>query len=191
MDELRPEVSAATPAGTPRMSARFHAAALAAACLVVMAGGSACRAAGAAMLFADTFPTKEAAAQAVLQALWERNPSRLDALAVSEVEFRKTIWPRLPASRASVGMPVDYVWSDVSLRSRGELAQILETFGGRRLTLEGVRFAGRTIDYGTFRDHSKTEITVRNSVGLKSTVRLFGSMIEIVDRWKIYSYVVD
>jgi hypothetical protein len=136
-------------------------------------------------------PTKEAAAQAVVDALATRDAGRLITLAVSAPEFRKNVWPSLPASNPEVGMPVDYVWSNTDLRSRGQLAETLETYGGAALVVESVRFAGDTTAYEGFLVHRDTWVTTRDGQGTRREVRLFGSMIETPAGWKVYSYVID
>ena len=141
--------------------------------------------------YAHTLPSKEAAARAVADALHARDSERLAALAISELEFRKHVWPRLPASRPEVGMPVDYVWADTSAKSRGYLGQLLAQHGGRRFTVDAVRVRGESTDYGAFRIHAKTALDVRDETGQAREVRLFGSLIETPAGWKVFSYIVD
>ena len=126
-----------------------------------------------------------------MDALAARDVARLTSLAITEAEVRANIWPSLPASDPAVGMPVDYLWSDTNLKSRGDLAETLQTHGGQPLTVEAVRFAGGSTDYDGFRVHGDTRVTVRDAAGLSREVRLFGSMVETQSGWKVYSYVVD
>jgi hypothetical protein len=137
-----------------------------------------------------SFDSKEAAAQAVLDAVWTRDPEQLARLAISETEFLKYIWPTLPASAPDVGMPADRAWADQALKSRGYLAQMLAEHGGRRYELVRVTFAGPPTTYDTLTIHPEATLTVRER-GAEESVRLFGSMIESDGRWKIYSYIVD
>lgn len=147
-----------------------------------------CRASAA---YTNTLDSKEAVAGAVLDAIARRDAARLRALAVTEAEFRTRVWPELPASRPDVGMPIDYVWSDMAFKNRGYLSQLLAEQGGRRLTLEAVEFEGRTTDYGAFRVHAKTRLVVRDEAGARQTIRVFGSLLESGGAWKVFSYVVD
>lgn len=135
--------------------------------------------------------TKEAAAQAVVDALAARDVERLTALAVTEVEFRRHIYPELPASAPEVNMPVDYLWADTNMKSRGQLARTLEEHGRRAMTVESVRFGGRPTEYDGFTIHPDTYVTVRDAAGATRELRLFGSMIETATGWKVYSYIVD
>lgn len=141
--------------------------------------------------YTHVFPTKEAAAEAVLDAIAARDAARLERLAVTAAEFRKNVWPHLPSSRPEVGMPVEYVWADTNLRSRGELAATLEQYGGRRTRLVEVSFAGAVTDYGSFRVHRESRLHVRDESGDRHDVRMFGSMIETPAGWKVFSYIVD
>ena len=152
---------------------------------------AACGVSGSSATLSDAHPTREAVAAAVLDAIWQRDEARLDAIAISESEFRAVVWPSLPASRPEVGMPFEYLWADSSTKSRAYRAQLLERWGGRRLQLEGVAFGGATTDYRSFRVHAATRVLVRDDAGNRRELRLFGSMIETSDGWKVYSYVVD
>jgi hypothetical protein len=136
-------------------------------------------------------PTKEAAAQAVVDALAARDRARLEALAISETEFKSYIWPKLPASDPKVGMPVDYLWADTSSKSRGYLAQTLAAHGGEQWTIADVAFEAAPTDYGSFRIHPGTRLSLRGPSGQHTERRLFGSMAETEAGWKVYSYIVD
>jgi hypothetical protein len=154
--------------------------------LVVLVG---CRT-GAAR-FDHMQPSEHAAAEAVVRALAARDTATLESLAVSEGEFFDTVWPALPTSRPEFGMPPDYVWSDTHTKSRGYLGQALQDYGGTLMTVQGVHFLGPTTDYGAFRIHAKTVVSVRHPDGRLEDLRLFGSLLETDGRWKVYSYIVD
>jgi hypothetical protein len=148
-------------------------------------------AAAASAEFQPTWDSKEAVAAAVLDALWQRDADRLQAMAVSETEFRKYVWPALPGARAGVGGSVDYWWTDQRTRSLGSLAQVLEHHGGQPFALVAVTFEGRSTDYGSFRLHREAMLAIRDPAGKSHNLRLFGSMIESTHGWKIYSYIID
>jgi len=153
-------------------------------CVLVACGGP------APVPLSPTFTTKDAAVTAFLQALAARDRATLANIAITEPEFRKHIWPALPASEASVGMPLDYVWTDSAQKNAGFLAQLLDEHGGRSYRLIAASFAGETTDYGGFRVHRKTTLDLQGPNG-PVTLRLFGSMIESGGHWKIYSFVGD
>jgi len=149
-----------------------------------------CGASSAPIPFAPAFSSKDAVVEAALQALSARDASTLASLAVSESEFRKHIWPGLPASAPKVGMPLEYLWAETSQKNASYLTQLLAEHGGRDYRLVAVSFGGETTDYGRFRVHRETTLDVRGPAG-PVTLRLFGSLVESGGRWKIYSFVVD
>jgi hypothetical protein len=141
--------------------------------------------------FVNTFPSKEAAAGAVVQALAARDVRRLEALAVSEDEFKTRVWPALPASVPAFGMPADYAWADTAAKSHAALSSLVAANGGRRFEVERVSFGDTPRDYGPFRVHPRAQLEVRDATGARGTARLFGSMLEAEGRWKVFSYVAD
>jgi hypothetical protein len=135
--------------------------------------------------------TPEALARAVLDALAARDLERLEALALSEAEFRDRVWPELPASRPERNIPLEYAWKDLAQKSRASLSGILAAYGGRQFVLESVGFLGSSSEYSTFNVSRKAELIVRTSSGAEERIRVFGSMIRADGRVKVFSFVVD
>ena len=142
-------------------------------------------------LLADTRPSDEAVARAVLDALERRDHQALLRLALTRREFEEVVWPALPASRPDVGMPVAYVWQDTAPKSRGHLQRTLEQWGGQRLRLVRLEFGGPTTDYGRYSVSRKARLVVRDEAGRERHVRLFGSIVRTSAGSKVYSYIVD
>jgi hypothetical protein len=138
-----------------------------------------------------TFDSEEALATAVLAGIARNDHAALEALALSEAEFRQAIWPELPAARPERNMPLDYVWQDLGQKSRASLGSTLARHGGRRYELVEVKTLGESTTYETFAVRRDTELTVRTEDGQRRDVRLFGSMVVRAGRYKIFSYVVD
>jgi hypothetical protein len=184
MDQFRPAV-------TGRRSRREAALApgvLAATLLLAMAvGGCVSSAPGAA----DDLGPAEALALDVLDAVADNDLARMENLALTEEEFRTIVWPKLPASRREVGMPADYLWTDLSTKSRAHLHDTLARVAGKRFELVDVEFEGETTDYETFRVRRRSVLRVRTGDGRVQRLRVFGSMIELDRRVKVFSYVVD
>ncbi|NQW03339.1 MAG: hypothetical protein HQ485_04870 [Acidobacteria bacterium] len=137
-----------------------------------------------------SFSSKDSAIEVFLTALAARDGAALKTMVVGEAEFKKHIWPSLPASAPEVGMPLDYVWKDTAQKNAGYLARLLDEHGGRHYQLVAASFAGDTSDYGAFLVHRETTLDLRGPGGA-ATLRLFGSMVESGGRWKIYSFVVN
>lgn len=139
----------------------------------------------------NTQDSPRALLREVLTALERRDRARLDALAVTEQEFRDHVWDRLPASRPERNLPMSYVWSDLHQKSVGSLARTLGEHGGQRLELVAVEFDEEPRSYGPFSVHGGTHIRVRTAAGSEEDVRVCGSLLEMNGRWKVFSYVVD
>lgn len=139
-----------------------------------------------------TLESPEAVAQAVLKGLNARDFSGLQNLALTKHEFRKLVWPKLPAARPGRNIPWDYVWNDLSSKSTMQLqARVHEWRPSADGTVVKVEFTGETTDYETFRVRRKSAVTIRTSDGHETRHRLFGSIVEQGGRYKVFSYVAD
>jgi hypothetical protein len=139
----------------------------------------------------NTYPTPDALAAAVLDAVARRDEMTLRAVALNEQEFREHVWPELPAARPERKLPFSYVWGDLRQKSAASLAALLAREGGRRSTLVAVRFAGEITRYPSYTVHRETTLTVRDGSGTTKNVRFFGSSLEKDGAWKVFSYVVE
>jgi len=139
---------------------------------------------------ADTAGSSEALATAVLDALARGDRPRLDAIALTEREFRDHVWPDLPASRPERNLPFSYVWGDLHQKSRVGLSKTIATHGGKRHELRRVTFAGKT-QYGHYTVHREATFEVVDDSGVAETLRVCGSFVEKDGAWKVFSYVVD
>ena len=135
-------------------------------------------------------PSPSALAAAVLSGIQARDEQALRSLALSEAEFRREVWPQLPAARPERNLPFLYVWGDLHQKSEASLARTIQAHAGVQYVLVDVQFGGRT-DYPSFRVHRRAAFVVRDSSGQQSTIRVCGSVLEADGRWKVFSYVVD
>ena len=140
---------------------------------------------------ANTHPTAESLATAVLDAVGRRDVTALRALAVNEEEFRHHVWPELPAARPERNLPFSFVWGDLRQKSEASLNETLAREGGRTGTLVGVTFAGLVTNFPSYTVRRDTVLTVKDSAGSMRAVRLFGSSLEKDGTWKVFSYVTD
>jgi hypothetical protein len=139
---------------------------------------------------ADRSVSSEALAAAVLDALARGDRARLDAIALTEREFRDHVWPDLPAARPERNLPFSYVWGDLHQKSNLSLARTLMSQGGTRRTLQRVTFAGTT-KYANYVVHRDAKFEVTDPSGGSTELRVCGSFIEKDGGWKVFSYVVD
>jgi len=138
----------------------------------------------------NTFPSADVLAAEVIGALAVKDCARLEAVALSEWEFREHVWDHLPAARPERNLPWSYVWGDLHQKSERMLTQGLARHGGRDYQLVSVTFSGKT-DYGPYRVHRDATFWVRHGAGETAAIRVIGSMIEKDGAWKVFSYVVD
>ena len=137
------------------------------------------------------FASPEEAAREALALVRAGDAERLSRLALTESGFRAAVYPRLPASRPERNTSADFLWEMLDQRSRSSLAYTLDRYGGRSYELIAVDFVGETTDYGPFRVHRDTVLTVRTPDGDRGTLRIFGSMLEQQGRYQIFSFVTD
>jgi hypothetical protein len=140
---------------------------------------------------AHTFSSERALADRVLGALAARDIAALQALPLSEQEFRHIVWPELPASRPDMGMPSEYAWRTLAQNSLANLAQMLDSHGGHRYRLVDVVFDGETTRYASFTVRRKARLIVHDQRGTERHLRLFGAVVERNGRFKLFSYVAD
>lgn len=139
----------------------------------------------------QTFSSEAALAERILGALAARDIAALQALPLSEDEFRDVVWPELPASRPEARVPLDYAWRTLAQNSRGHLHEAVHEHGGRRYRLLRVRFDGGSTPYGSFTVHRRARVVVRDAAGGERQLRLFGSVLEHDRRFKLFSFVAD
>lgn len=156
------------------------------ACLLTISAG-ACRRQPPLL---NSLPSDAGLAVAVLEAIAAKDRGRLEALVLSEAEFRGLVWSELPAARPERNLPFSYVWGDLHQKSQLSLSSMLARHGGQHYVLERVTFASVT-DYPSYRVHRDATFHVRNSAGESMPLRICGSMLEKAGDWKVFSYVVD
>ena len=128
---------------------------------------------------------------AVLDALARNDRPALDALALSEQEFRDHVWPELPAARPERNLPFSYVWGELNQKSGIALTQTLAEHGGKRYELKRVVFGGDETRYGSYRVRREATFDVIDASGTQTSLRVCGSFIEKDGVWKVFSYVID
>ena len=128
---------------------------------------------------------------AVVAGIRSGDATRLAELAISEQEFRDHVWKGLPVSRPERNMPIGYVWTDLAAKSRSHMALAQRRSLPVPMKVERVEFAGGVTHYEGFSVHRKARLIIRTPDGTQSSLRLFGSVLELDGRFKIFSYVTD
>ncbi len=137
-------------------------------------------------------PGLEALAHKVLDALGRQDEGTLSSLALTEEEYRRYIWPALPVSKIEQWQKqYAFVWGQVTARSSHGLGLILQKYGGQQLEYRGLRAAGGSAPYADCIVHKDVKITVKDSSGTEQEAKLFGSIVEMNNRFKIMSFDID
>ena len=123
-----------------------------------------------------------------LDALADNDIRAVRRLAISKDEFITYVWPDLPAAAPERNLTPEFVWNTMNIRSLSNLGQLMDTLGGRRLKLGEIRFTGEVTEYGTFRVHRDSQLVLQDENGEIQTGRLFGSVLELDDQFKIFSF---
>lgn len=139
----------------------------------------------------NSHESTEALSRAVLAAVEKRDAGALLALAINKEEFAEHVWPELPAARPERNLSPSFVWADLRQKSNVTLRDTLAAHGGKKYEFIGVRFLGETTQYDSYRVHRESELTVKDQGGVERQMRVFGSVIEMDGRHKVFSYVID
>lgn len=140
---------------------------------------------------AHTFDSPEALAQAVLTGLASKDVAGLNALALSEQEFKDHVWPELDTSRPERNVPFEYAWGQLKQRSDGYLDVTVGRYAGQKLRFVSTRYTGETTKYESFSVMRESEIVAADDTGRDLVLRLFGSAMVKDGRYKLFSFVVD
>jgi len=160
-------------------------------CAVLVAATAGCSSTPPKTPLAYTFDSPDDIARAVVDGLAREDLEGLQALALTEQEFREHVWPELPASRPERNLPFDFVWGRLKQQSDLFLRQTFAKWRGKRLDIVAVTFDGETMRYPSFLVRSDSSVRVRDEEGVESEVRLFGAVMVKDEKYKLFSYVVD
>lgn len=125
----------------------------------------------------------------VLKNVALKDRKALEALALTEDEIKRYVWPYDKHSRPEVNMPFEYWWGDLHKRSSFRLTQTLQKFGGKKFALISIRFAEEPMQYNEGIVHRDTRLSVRDEEGQEWEVEMFGSVFELNGQYKVFSYI--
>jgi hypothetical protein len=88
-------------------------------------------------------------------------------------------------------MPVAVAWANIERRSRRGADRILARLGGVSYELLGVTCRKGVTSYSSVRVHGDCWVTMRAPEGRAFETKLFGSIVEVDDRYKIIGILAD
>lgn len=139
---------------------------------------------------ANTHPDSESLARKFLAALAGKDIEAIKAMRLTEQEFCNYVWHDLPSSRLP-NVSCDWAWNQATIKSLSGLGEMLRDHQGRRYEFLSLRFAKGTEVYPSYKVHKETWLRVRDENGGEQELRLFGSILEMDGKFKLFSFVVD
>jgi len=128
----------------------------------------------------------EEVAKMVLAAVRNNDAKTLDELRISRGEFKKIMWPELPARKHN--MPFDFAWGNLEKKCYKGIKKQLAQFGGQEFDFERVYFKGGEEDYPSFKIHSNSVLVVKDREGRLRELEILGSIVERNGEFKLLSY---
>jgi hypothetical protein len=135
---------------------------------------------------ANSFPSAEAATQAVLDALARNDREAMEALLLTSEEHRTLLWDQLPEKNYfSFGYVVDLKQHN----SEEGLRDALSTYGGQQFEVVSIEFEKGVEGYSDFRLHRGAKLIVRRvSDGREGELELVDVFVERNGGWKPMNY---
>ncbi len=130
---------------------------------------------------------QEIASRSVL-ALVSKDTAELRALRLSEYEHNEVVWPELPAARPEINFPIDYAWTNISLRNRRALARLFPRLEGRTATVKDVECRGEVQPFQTFQVHTDCWVRLTMQDGYEIEAQLFKDVLERNGGFKIFRF---
>lgn len=114
--------------------------------------------------------------------------ARLDDLMIDEREYREILFPAFPASHPPINADFETLWVLQYPDSHRGLRRLLERYGGKDIRVTALRFDEPDQDFVNFVLHETSRLDVAVDGEPRSNVRLFGSVVEVGDQWKVLTY---
>lgn len=125
---------------------------------------------------------------------WARAVSTHDSLALNRMALDRAefAWLYYPGSKLSLPpyeAPPQLLWGQILASSNQGAQHVLERFGGKRFTIEGVACGAPTDSTTSTIVYSICSVRVVTSSGHEDAARLFGSIVEHQGRFKFLGFV--
>jgi hypothetical protein len=139
-------------------------------------------------MLSNSFKLQQELFDKLLEALERKDTAALIGMMISEKEFKEWLWWEFPASRPEANIPIDFAWENHIRNSAKGLRMALRDYGGKKLYYASHRFEEGEDKYQSFIIHTKTRVTVVDSMGKEEELKVFGSVVEMNGRYKLLSY---
>jgi len=124
----------------------------------------------------------------VERSLADSDTSRLLDLMIGEREYRDILYPAFPAAHPPINASFETLWVLQYPDSFRGMHRLLALYGGRDVHILNVRFDEPDQDFVNFVLHEGSRVDFTVDGERIHDMRLFGSVVEIGDQWKVLTY---
>ena len=142
----------------------------------------------AAVQLTHASASREALVRELLTALAASDTGRLSALTLTAREFADLVYPESPYTRPPMQQAPALVWAQITNASQTGFGRLVRRAGGLRLRIADHRCNRTPQQFGRNRIWTGCVVRITNAGGTVESHRLFGSIIERDDRFKIVSW---
>jgi hypothetical protein len=140
--------------------------------------------------FGEPARSVEDVAERAVSALSRGDRKALIGLLVRQAEYRRLVFPALPASAPEGNLDPDFAWENMQLRSLRDLGRAEREWqerGRPALRLVSVKAEGIE-QHGGLRIHGPLRVTIRAGDGPEEALRLLGGVVERDGQFKLLAY---
>ena len=138
----------------------------------------------------DAEVSAEKLAEKALQAIVTGDVETIQKTVVTKDEFCSQVFPELPSSKVQ-NVTCDFVWDMARANHDAGVREVLWKHKGKKYVFDSVRFDGGSQKYPDFTVHKGPVVTVIDETGSKRDLILFGDVLEMTGRFKLFGYMVD
>jgi hypothetical protein len=141
-----------------------------------------------AMQLTGGFPSGEALAEAVLDAVNRDDVQALHAIRMTYEEFETILWPEFPQSRPITNIKAEHAWEFYMQTSLAGATRGVHEWTGRNLRLERVSYSIGLAPYTNFNLYRGAVIHALTGDGEHVQLTFAFTFLERNGRWKVYIY---
>lgn len=138
----------------------------------------------------DSDASVEDLANRVLAGIYANDEQMLNACRITKAEFCQHVFPELPSSTLP-NVSCDFTWDQATLKSLAGFQELLKKHAGKKYHLLAISYSGGIDTYRTYKVYNKPVVRVVDENGQEQDLRLFGSILEMDGRYKLFSFVID
>lgn len=138
--------------------------------------------------FGGGHKSAEELARAILGAVHKNDSKALHDLAMTQREFATICWPEFPQSRPVTNIKAEDAWFFHSGSCHDGINELLNAYGGRELSLLGLRATKGRMDYANFDLYDGVILEAIDDHGEKVSIPWVLTLVERNGTWKVYIY---